>query len=180
MEYEKMDYFVKYWLPSIITLIPSLIALSSLIFQIHRENKVDKETNQRLEKEQAILVSTWSTEQNSSHQIVRNDSNLPVYNLYVFMCYNLSNLKLDGLLENVKSSSMKTGNYFESFSPGEQTVELFDNRAMGNQHSLPALVFTDVQNVKWYRHANGHLEKLEDFDYMKKLQCLGLVYSHIE
>lgn len=178
-----MDYFLKYWLPSLITLIPSLIAFSSLIYQIWHGNKIDKETNQRLEKEQASLISVWQANEKNSGQIISNNSKLPAYNLYVFMCYNQDYSDLKDLLINVKNfaeeNNQSAGEYFEIFPPSNsEKISLFDSSAMGNKHSLPTLLFTDTQNIQWYRHADGYLEKLDGFDYLAELQHLGLIFSY--
>lgn len=170
-----MKYFVHYWLP----ILTSLLALISLIHTIKHQTYIDDKTNKRIEKEQASKVSAWESLQGNC-QIIRNNSQIPVYNLYIFMCYNQDKSELKELLKKTRDLSNIISNYYETFPPGDQNINLFDSHAMGNQHSLPALVFTDSQNIKWYRHSNGYLERLEDFDYLAELQKLGIIFSHIE
>lgn len=170
-----MEYFVHYWLP----ILTSLVALASLIYTIKHQSSIDDKAEQRLEKEQASKVSAWESHR-ENYQIIRNGSQTPVYNLYIFMCFNQDDSELKELLKKTRDAPNVSGNYYETFPPGDQSVALFDSRAMGNQHNLPALVFTDNQNIKWYRHANGYLERLNDFDYLAELQRLGIIFSHIE
>lgn len=170
-----MNYFVKYWLP----IFPSLVAFIALVYSIRHQNKIDKETNERIERIQASKVSTWEAfDEGKEKIIVRNGSDSPIYNLFVFMCHNTDKSGVDSLLEKLNSNG-NLGSFQEIFPPGDKPFSLLDSHAIGNDHSLPAILFTDSQNISWFRHSNGYLEKLLAYDYLDKIQKQGFIMRHV-
>jgi hypothetical protein len=171
----KITYFVKYWLPAL----PSLVAFITLVYSIKHQNKIDKDTNERIERTQASRVSAWEDfEDHEEKIIVRNGNDSPIYNLFVFMCRNIDKSDIDSLIEKLNSDG-NLGKFQETFPPGKKTFHLIDSHAMGNDHYLPAILFTDSQNISWFRHANGYLEKLSNYNYLDRIQKQGFVMRHV-
>lgn len=87
----------------------------------------------------------------------RNTSSQPIYQVFLF---TVSNRTLDDKDENIQIDTHRL-RWFEVVSCGDFFFLIqSDGNAMGGEHALPALIFTDANGNTWYRGITGKLRKL--------------------
>lgn len=130
-----------------------------------------KMEQEQLLKEQASKVATWDA---NGEFIIRNDSKLPIYNVYCFLHSNNAMPDLSMFnLDSVHSDNM----YIETFKPEHSLHRAFiGGSAIGGEHYVTSMFFTDTRGTQWCRLANGRLEK---FNYIDILLKKGILLKHV-
>lgn len=66
--------------------------------------------------------------------------------------------------------------YYEIIPMGTLTYYFDNNHSTGNGHNVPALFFTDNQNIQWYRAPNGKLIRRK---YLKYAVKAAIIFKHV-
>lgn len=110
--------------------------------------------------------------------VVSNDSNSPIYNVFIIQHSNNNhNYGVDSFLDALGDRIFANTSHIEILPPGKQEIILESNgNAMAGEHDVASVLFTDIKNVQWFRHANGVLEKK---DYINLLVRRSLIMKHV-
>lgn len=161
-------------------IISTLIAFIALIWTVASQNREVRKQEERIKREQARKVSAWNSfdPRNESdgmkgNAIFYNSSEEPIYNVFEFVHVNNATNPIDDYF----FKDFEYRKYIEVFPPKHKSsLSYVDSHAMGNEHCVPALFFTDSNNIEWYRHANGYLEQKR---YVKLFEKKGLLMKHV-
>lgn len=105
--------------------------------------------------------------------IVRNNSNQPIYNAYIYEILNSNSDKgLD--IDNIGADMIS---FKEVLPPGNTVVDLgFRGSASGNQHDVVGMYFKSSNNVEWNRRGNGTIKQEK---YIDKFVKAGYLLHHV-
>lgn len=184
---------MSHWsLDQIIGILTALVTLLSLIFNLYfsYKNRIESDENFKIMKkqfeqqdedrlkEQSNKVGTWidgisKHEENMSEYYlysdtkVSNQSNLPIYNVFVFSMSNNGS----GNFEEISQTFYSNGNYLRHYyvwtqiiPTGISTIQLpTQGSAMGGQHPAASILFTDQNGHGWYRNTMGQLSQHDNY-----------------
>lgn len=172
-------------LSAILTVLSILVATAAFIVtlsnynnnqqQYYEQQKQKKESDER---SQALNVSGWFdgyTDPAADRSFPRarvtivNSSNIPVYQMFIFMVPNKVEIKFENL-ENFGNGSVHMLKYLELVKPGETNTEVnASGNFAGGGHDAVSMLFKDTSSVYWYRSNYGTLEKLDFNQVQQKL-----------
>lgn len=143
--------------------------------QYYDQQRQKKESDER---SQALNISGWFddyTDPTADRSFPRarvtivNSSNIPVYQMFIFMVPN----KVEAKFENLKdfgNGSVHMLKYLELVKPGATNTEVnAGGNFAGGGHDSVAILFKDTSSVYWYRSNYGTLEKLDSKQVQQKL-----------
>lgn len=153
-------------------ILTGIAAVVSLVFTAYAY----RHETQQEQLKVAQNVSTWYEETKPEGEsgvtyknIVMNNNPFPVYNVIIVWIDNKHNLSLE---ETLRSKNI----YYEILSPGEKEDEFNSPHAMGGEHLVPELFFTDNQSTEWYRDKRGQLKKTA---YIERAVKAGIILGHV-
>lgn len=174
-----------------ISIIAVIISFMSYLSTVKSQNRLEKLRLEKDEKVQAINISTWITNEFTTkviHQekldynqkyttaIINNDNSAPIYNVFGLVESNNNGNTIDNFINSTSRGSLQY-DYFEILKPGVTKYRFEDyGQAMGNEHQVSSILFTDYNNIEWCRHSNGVLEKRK---YVQNLQKKGILLKHV-
>lgn len=127
-----------------------------------------KRSNDIQEKTQAKKITCWSKEDSERGiYCIQNSSDECIYNVFSFTRSNQqSHTSLEERSKYSDNNVLRFDDhkYIEIFPPKDTyKQEFMPIHAAGNEHPVPEIFFTDSSGTKWYRHADGILEKYDYF-----------------
>lgn len=112
-------------------------------------------------KELANKIAVWDADRNSNGNnkneiIIQNDSNLPIYDVSVFIVRN------DNKNTSIKKLKIDKNEYSfaEVFPPNKTNIFLNGKPDIGPKHDNVAIIFKDANGNYWYRDVRGNLKSI--------------------
>lgn len=174
-------------LSSILTFFSVIIATSGFIITSNNYNNNQKQYNEQQkqkkqaeERSQALNIAGWfnSYAQTSDSQFhmraevtISNSTNIPVYQMFVFMVPNKIEIKFEDLNNSGGNNTTNYLIYLELVKPGETHKEVkAAGHYPGGGHDSVAILFKDTSSKYWYRSNFGSLERISNSQFQDKFQ----------
>lgn len=103
---------------------------------------------------------------------VQNQSTQPIYQVFLFTMSN----RIDDSKDKNINIALHRLRWVETINTGSSSFLIqSDGEAMGGEHGLPAMIFSDAKNNIWYRGMKGKLRKLSK----RSLEKILMSYNHV-
>ncbi|MGT2912216.1 Uncharacterised protein [Streptococcus criceti] len=125
--------------------------------------------------EQANKIAAWIdieslVSENAQHLVLRNASDLPVYDVLILVVNN----RTPKDYKEIQPKDFISFKIYSLLEPAEKTDGVrTGGKASGGQRPMVAILFTDSLMQHWYRNQFGKLMLLSDAEYNALIKNLG-------
>ncbi|ANZ99837.1 hypothetical protein BFC22_06875 [Carnobacterium divergens] len=154
---------------NLILAVTTLVTLFVTVWQFIYFKKIELKKDL---KKQAIKVASWTDgsmdKDGELPLILVNTSDLPIYNVFVFLVFSKESESFDEL-----EGCILHFEFIDVLPPGSNKIKVSGRgNSSGGGHDLPAILFTDSDGNGWYRGKFGSLLNIND--YILKINDFGI------